>query len=106
MSKSLPARSPYIAWAEFMELTGIHPSRIGELLEMGWIETLETGTSDGRGYLFREPDVYRVRKLERICADFELTVLGGAIIVDLLERIDMLENKVRELNGLLGTVQH
>lgn len=100
---ALPARSQYMAWAEFVELTGIHPLRIGELLEIGWIEALEAGGPDtDRNYLFREVDVYRVRKLERICADFELSVLGGAIIVDLLERVDLLEKKVRELNSLPG----
>lgn len=95
----LPARSQYIAWAEFTALTGAHPSRLGELLEMGWIETREIGAPGS--YLFRETDVYRVRKLERICADFDLPALGGVIVVDLLERIDRLENKVRELSALL-----
>ena len=41
-----------------------------------------------------------MRKLERICCDFELPVVGGTIIVDLLERIDALEHKVREPQGL------
>ena len=45
-------------------------------------------------------DIYRVRKLERICCDFELPVLGGTIIVDLLERVDQLERRVRDLRGL------
>ena len=98
----LPSRSPYLVWAEFMELTGVHPSRVGELIEMGWIETRQAGGSGDANYLFREIDIYRVRKLERICADFELSVLGGAIIVDLLDRIDALENKVRELSGIVG----
>ena len=39
-------------------------------------------------------------KLERICwAIFELPVVGGTIIVDLLERIDVLERTVRGLRG-------
>ena len=45
-------------------------------------------------------DIYRARKLERICCDFELPVLGGVIIVDLLERVDQLERRVRDLRGL------
>jgi chaperone modulatory protein CbpM len=98
----LPGRSPYLVRAEFMELTGIHPARIGELIEIGWIETRRAGGSGEVEFLFREVDIYRVRKLERICADFELSVLGGTIVVDLLDRIDALEKKVRELNGLLG----
>ena len=98
----LPGKSHYFAWAEFIELTGIHPSRIGELIEIGWIETRSAGSGGDPQYLFREMDIYRVRKLERICADFELPVHGGVIIVDLLDRIDDLEKKVRELNALLG----
>jgi chaperone modulatory protein CbpM len=98
----LPGRSQYLVRTEFMELTGIHPTRIGELIEMGWIETHRAGGSGETEFLFREVDIYRVRKLERICADFELSVLGGVIVVDLLDRIDALEKKVRELNGLLG----
>ena len=98
----LPNRSQYLAWAEFMELTGIHPSRISELIEMGWVEARSAGVSGDANYLFREVDIYRVRKLERICADFELSVLGGAIIVDLLDRIDALEKQVRELKGIAG----
>ena len=97
-----PGGLQYLVWAEFMELAGVHPSRVGELVEIGWIETRPAGGGEDAKCLFREVDVYRVRKLERICADFELPVLGGAIIVDLLDRIADLEKRVRELNGLLG----
>lgn len=89
----LPTRSTYIAWAEFLELTGIHPDRLTEIVEMGWIEPRRTQDAC---QLFRAMDVYRVRKLERICSDFELPAVGGTIIVDLLGRIDMLERLLRE----------
>ena len=89
----LPTRSEYIAWAEFIELTGIHPDRLTEIVEMGWVESRRTGDAS---HLFRSVDVYRVRKMERICCDFELPAVGGTIIVDLLERIDSLERLLRE----------
>lgn len=47
--------------------------------------------------MFRQVDVYRTRKLDRLCNDFELPSLAGAMIVDLLERIEDLENRLREL---------
>ncbi|MDO5484450.1 MAG: chaperone modulator CbpM [Desulfovibrionaceae bacterium] len=81
-----------MAREEFVEVTGISPERLQELLALGWLEERPDG-----GGPFREADIYRVRKLERICCDFDLPVLGGTIIVDLLERIDMLE---RALKGL------
>lgn len=93
---ALPIRSTYIARAEFIDVTGVHPTRLEEVMEMGWINSCKAGED---GYLFRGRDIYRVRKFERICCDFELPSLGGTIIVDLLERIEELENKVRNLEG-------
>ncbi len=96
--EDLPIHSEYLAWAEFLELTSVHPSRLGELLELGWLTPAKTGKEE---YLFSRRDVYRLRKLQRICADFDLPAVGGSIIVDLLERIDVLERKVQELDQLL-----
>ena len=79
-----------MACEEFMASTGIAPERLRELMALGWLES----RTEGSVQFF-----YRVRKLERICCDFELPVVGGTIIVDLLERIDALEHKVRELQG-------
>lgn len=89
----LPAKSALISWEEFLEITGIQSDRLEEIVDMGWLEFRRTG---GEGRLFRGMDVYRVRKLERICCDFELPCIGGVIIVDLLERIAMLERMLGE----------
>ena len=93
---TLPAPTPVMVWEEFVQVTGIDPERLHELLALGWLET--RGAAE-RQHLFRDADIYRVRKLERICCDFELPVLGGTIIVDLLERIDALERAVRSLKN-------
>ncbi len=94
----MPVPSEYISWTEFVELTGVHPTRLGDLIECGWLEPLVTSSE---GYLFRARDVYRIRKLERLCRDFELPSVGGTIIVDLLSRIEYLERKVQELELLV-----
>ncbi len=94
---NMPIRSELIPWVEFLETTGCHPSRIGELIDMGWLEPHVSATE---AYLFRVRDIYRVRKLERLCKDFEINCVGASIIVDLLERIDGLEQKVRDLERL------
>lgn len=85
--------SVLMAREEFVEVTGISTERLQELLALGWLEE-QTGSS---ACLFREADIYRVRKLERICCDFDLPVLGGSIIVDLLERIDKLERALQSM---------
>ncbi len=95
---TVPARSERLSFAQLQELTGLHPTVVGELIELGWI-TPERTTADT--YLFRPRDLYRLRKFDRISRDFELPVLGASIVVDLLERIEYLENKVREMRQLL-----
>lgn len=86
-----------MAWEEFVEITGVAPEHLQEIVALGWIET---ATASPSVIMFHDSDVYRVRKLERICGDFELPVIGGTIIVDLLDRIDRLERMVNELNNL------
>lgn len=98
ISGSVPARSERLSFAQLQELTGLHPTVVGELIELGWI-TPEHTTADA--YLFRARDVYRLRKLDRIQRDFELPLLGASIVVDLLERIEHLEGRVNELSRLL-----
>lgn len=90
----VPTRSTLIVWTEFIELTGTTPERITELVDMGWLRPTRTAEE---ALLFRANDVYRIRKLERLCADFELHTLGGSIVMDLLDRIDALEMRIREL---------
>ena len=88
----LPIRSHLIAWEEFIELTDSTPERIRELMDMGWLTPMQTAESV---FIFEYDDACRLRKLERLCADFELHTLGGSIIVDLLERIELLEHRLR-----------
>lgn len=97
-NEELPARSELVIWPRFIELTGIHPPRLGELIELGWVCPDRTREEC---YLFHPKDVYRVSKLERLCRDFELSAMAGTIIVDLLERIEAMEDQVRDLRRLL-----
>ena len=94
----LPVKSERIAWSQFLELTGMHPSLVGELIELGW---LSPGEATKENYLFFPRDVYRARKLLRLCADLDISVAGASIIVDLIERIEQLEKRVRHLEQLV-----
>lgn len=94
---TLPDPSELMAWEEFLEITGLSQEQLEEIVSLEWLDTRTSATS---AILFRDRDVYKVRKLGRICGDFELPVVGGTIIVDLLERVDRLERLVRELDNL------
>lgn len=96
--KNLPERSELVAWSELVERTRVEPACMAELVEMGWIEPLRTGSEE---YLFRQRDVYRIKKLLRLCRDLEISYAGGSIIVDLLERVEELEGQIAELRRLL-----
>ena len=96
---SLPVLSSLVGEAEFLRLTGLEPERLADLLQLDWLDHTDTENAT----LFSGRDVYRVRKLERICCDFGLPVVGGTIIVDLLERIEELEQQVRSLQGFEET---
>lgn len=89
----MPIRSAMIGRDEFLELSGTSDSRIDELLDMGWLKPDRTAES---ALLFRPADVYRLRKLERLCVDFELHTLAGTIIVDLLGKVQELEQQITQ----------
>ena len=76
---------------DFLLETGISREKFQDIIALGWVETHTDGDNLA---MFSDTDIYRVRKLVRICADFELPVIGGTIIVDLLERISELEATV------------
>lgn len=96
--ETLPEPSALVALAQVVELLGVEEVKIIEVVDLGWIQPART---EAQGMLFRARDVYRLRKLCRICEDFELPYIGGTIIVDLLERVERLEHRIRELEKLL-----
>ncbi len=93
-----PSRSELIAWSRFVELACVEPGTVAELMEMGWLDPVCTGANQ---YLFRPHDVYRIQKLMRLCRDLEIPHAAGSIIVDLLERVERLEQELNELKRLL-----
>jgi len=99
ISPNAVERSSLIPWDEFLRQTGVHPIQLGELIELGWVAAVQTSRGE---YLFELRDVYRIRKFERLCRDFDLPPQGGCILVDLLARIEYLESRTRELERLLG----
>lgn len=89
-----PEASALVAWSEFLEQTGTPVERVRELMELGWLEPAGHAT---HAVFFRRSDIYRTRKLTRLCEDFEMPCVAGTIIVDLLDRIADLETRLREL---------
>ncbi|WP_051617235.1 chaperone modulator CbpM [Desulfonatronovibrio hydrogenovorans] len=91
-------RSNLIHWSQFVQRTGVCPYRLSELVEMGWVEAIRISDEN---FHFPEREILRVQKLMRICRDFELPTIGGTIIVDLLERIEVMEKEITQLRNLI-----
>lgn len=70
---SFLATTSLVAWTEFVELTGIGEDLIRELMVLGW---LQPARQTDQAPLFRQIDVYKTRKVDRLCEDFELPSLA------------------------------
>lgn len=95
--KSLPAPSGLLAVAQVIEIARIGPDRVAEIIELGWIEPMQSGAD----YLFSMDDALRMRRLSRLCADIGLSTIAGTIVVDLIERVERLQNEITALKRML-----
>lgn len=87
--------SGLVSFVEFVNLTGSSEELVNEIIDLAWISPTKSGADE---FLFNSSHIYKVRKLLRICKDFDISTTAGTIIVDLLQRVDELEERVRELN--------
>ena len=82
-----------VTWVEFTKEAEITDQRAKELIDLGWLQPINPEAED---LAFKQVDIFKARKANRLCMDFELPSLAGAIIVDLLEKIDDLEARLQE----------
>jgi DNA-binding transcriptional MerR regulator len=78
------------------EHTGLHPSLIEQFVEYGLIEPAERA---GARMLFDVDCVVRVRKIERLRHDLGTNLPSVAVILDLLDRMNRLEQEIERLRG-------
>jgi hypothetical protein len=86
---------------EFEALFSVHDLAVRCGVEVTFVERLvELGvisTAPGRGRTFACEVTLRVGKLARLQRDLGVNPEGAAVIIELLERIDTLENQLRHL---------
>lgn len=97
MPSNLPSPSELLTLGQILELSGADEARVVELIDLGWLSPRQ----EGGERLFVATDVYRLRKLTRLSVDFELPSFPASIIVDLLERIEVLERQVEALKRMI-----
>jgi MerR family transcriptional regulator/heat shock protein HspR len=74
--------------------TGLHPAVIEQFFDYGLIEAAERAGSQS---LFDLNCVSRLRKIERLRHELGANLASVAVILDLLDRINTLQNEVEQL---------
>jgi len=79
---------------EALRSLGISLEELNEMLRLGLAEPTAPGGSE-----FTVETVIRLQRVRRLHDDLEVDVLGAAIIVDLIERLDRLEAEIQSLRA-------
>jgi chaperone modulatory protein CbpM len=77
----------------------ISVTRLVRLIHLGIVEPVAPGSSE-----FTAATAARLRRMLRLRSDLGVNLAGAAIIVDLLERLDGLEQELSRLNAGARTI--
>jgi chaperone modulatory protein CbpM len=86
------------SFQQLVEVSGLSSDDLRELIDIGAIEPAEAANQT----MFRLESIVIARKARRLRDDFELDISGLALALQLLQRIDRLENELHSLAARLG----
>lgn len=89
-----PRAEVYLSGEELAAAAGISLTRLARLVRLGLVEPATAGTSR-----FTAETVGRLRRMLRLHRDLDVDLIGAAIIVDLLERLERLEAELARWRG-------
>ena len=92
-----PDEENLLTLRELAELSGLEQALIQELTEAGFLTP-----APGRARVFPAPSLTIARRAYRLQVDFDLDESGVVLALTLLQRIETLEARLRELECRLG----
>ena len=97
-----PLSGSLVTLKELSRLTGVHPEMIGNFMKWGLVDP-ECTEPELR---FSEEAVCRIRRIVRLRNDLGINLAGVGLVLDLLERIDSLEQEIMRLRSRLAERVH
>ncbi|RLC33854.1 MAG: hypothetical protein DRH32_00170 [Deltaproteobacteria bacterium] len=92
---------PYIGIREVAMRCRTHPGLVHRFVRLGLVDPVDTHGRPEQ-WLFRSEAVPLIAKIIRLRNELGINYSGVGVVLDLLERINTLENRIRELeSGLL-----
>jgi len=92
-----PDRS-YLRISEVAVRCRIHPGLVHRFVRLGLVDPVDTRETPER-WLFESDAVPLIAKIIRLRNELGINYSGVGVVLELLERINMLENRVRELES-------
>ena len=93
-----PLRGSLLSLGEVARLAGIHPALAERLMALGLIEPTETMPEP----LFAVATVLRTRRILRLHQDLGVNWVGIGVVLDLLAKIEELEQEIARLRQSRG----
>ena len=81
---------------ELATAAGLSPRRLARLIRLGLIEPSAPGSAE-----FTAEAAVRLRRMCRLHADLGVGLVGAAIIVDLVDRLDRLEAELARIRAAM-----
>lgn len=89
--------SPTVSLTEVAYRCGVHPELIERFLRLGLIDTAAQSTREET--LFHAEVISMVRKILRLRNELGVNYAGIGVILELISRIESLEDHIRELES-------
>lgn len=81
----------YISTVELSQSLGVSSTLIEEIIELGIVQR---NINQDNQLVFSGHEIYRIRKVIRLNRDLGVNTEGAALILDLLEQIEQLKQKL------------
>ena len=82
--------------ADVAEIVGARPTLISRLVRLGVLETISDESEEP---MLRSRSVLRLRRMARLRRDLGVNFAGAAVIVDLVDRIELLNRDLAEMHS-------